>query len=174
MAQTSEQVYQSSLGLERGRVNQVYGRNLEILARKMRDATEQMQANMEGRGVLRSGETDLARTRLKEEEAFQKKQLAQDKAYDLQKLALDEQARAAARAAAAAGGGSSSVMPSSSQMSPDQYLNALLNASGFRVNPVPVMSQQQRTQVTPSGMGARPTSTSTAPARTVSTTRFRL
>lgn len=175
MAQTVEQVYQQSLGLERGRVNQLYGRNLELLAQEMRNRREQLASNAEARGILRSGETDLANKRLNEEEKFKKRTLAEDKAYQLQGLAMDEASRAAQKAAAAASGsGGSSGMPASSAMTAEQYLAQMLNQAGFRVNPLPVMSPQQRTAVTASGMGSRtPSFTAPRPA-TVSTTRYRL
>lgn len=93
MALTADQLFQRSLGLQRGRVDQMYGRNLEILAREMRNRSEALAANLEGRGVFRSGEADTARSRLKEEEAAQRKYMAEDKGYQLSQLELEELAR---------------------------------------------------------------------------------
>ena len=105
MALTAQQVYNQSLGLQRGRVNQMYGRNLEILAKQMRDASEGLEANLEGRGVLRSGEANTSRSRLRESEASQRKYYGEDRGYQLSQIDLDEQARKAALASGGGGGG---------------------------------------------------------------------
>lgn len=108
MALTADQLFQQSLGLQRGRVNQMYGRNLEILAREMRNRSEALAANLEGRGVFRSGEADTARSRLAEEEAAQRKYLGQDQAYQLSQLDMEERAR---KAQQGTGTTSSKMMP---------------------------------------------------------------
>jgi hypothetical protein len=133
MALTAQQVYNQSLGLQRNRANQMYGRNLEMLAKQMRDASEGLEANLEGRGVLRSGEANTGRQRLQEQGAAQRRYLTEDRDYQLQQINLDEQARRAAQAAGGGGGGgSTSTMPAPVSRTPDQILADLLKASGFK------------------------------------------
>jgi hypothetical protein len=110
MALTAQQVYNQSLGLQRNRTSQMYGRNLEMLARQMRDASEGLEANLEGRGVLRSGEANTARSRLKQNEALQRRYLTEDRDYSMSQLNLDEQARRASQAGSG-GGRDPSMMP---------------------------------------------------------------
>lgn len=131
MALTAQQVYNQSLGLQRNRANQMYGRNLEMLAKQMRDASEGLEANLESRGVLRSGEANTARSRLKEQEAAQRRYLTEDRDYSLQQLNLDEQAR---KASQGGGGGGGAGMPAADSLTAEQkYLNSLA-AAGFNMN----------------------------------------
>lgn len=156
MALTAQQVYNQSLGVQRGRVNQMYGRNLEILAREMRDARERTEANLEGRGVLRSGEANTARARLAENEAAQRKYLSEDRGYQLSQIDLDEQARKAALAAAGGGGGGGAkAMPATGGRTPEQ----ILRESGFTA---------------PRPVGQRLTLLPKRPAGTVATKRYGL
>lgn len=152
MALTAQQVYNQSLGVQRGRVNQMYGRNLEILAREMRDARERTEANLEGRGVLRSGEANTARSRLSESEAAQRKYLSEDRGYQLSQIDLDEQAR---RAALAAAGGGGKAMPATGGQSAED----ILRQSGFTA---------------PRPVGQRLTFLRKRPAGTVATKRYGL
>lgn len=112
MALTAQQVYEQSLAAQRGRVNQMYGRNLELLAQAMRDRADALEANVEGRGVARSGEANRLRSRLKEDEALQRRFYTEDQAYQLGQLDLDEQSRRAALASAGSGR-APSVFPTS-------------------------------------------------------------
>lgn len=153
MALTAQQVYNQSLGVQRGRVNQMYGRNLEILAREMRDARERTEANLEGRGVLRSGEANTARSRLSESEAAQRKYLSEDRGYQLSQIDLDEQARRAALASS--GGGGAKAMPATGGRTPEQ----ILRESGFTA---------------PRPVGQRLTLLPKRPAGTVATKRYGL
>jgi hypothetical protein len=131
MALTAQQVYNQSLGLQRNRANQMYGRNLEMLAKQMRDASEGLEANLEGRGVLRSGEANTARSRLQQQGATQRRYLTEDRDYQLQQLALDEQAR---KASQGGGGGGGAGMPAANSLTAEQkYLNSLA-AAGFNMN----------------------------------------
>lgn len=155
MALTAQQVYNQSLGVQRGRVNQMYGRNLEILAREMRDARERTEANLEGRGVLRSGEANTARSRLSESEAAQRKYLSEDRNYQLSQIELDEQARRAALASSGGGGGGAKAMPATGGRTPEQ----ILRESGFTA---------------PRPIGQRLTLLPKRPAGTVATKRYRL
>jgi len=154
MALTAQQVYNQSLGVQRGRVNQMYGRNLEILAREMRDARERTEANLEGRGVLRSGEANTARSRLAESEAAQRKYLSEDRGYQLSQIDLDEQARKAALAAAGGGGGGKAMPATGGQSAED-----ILRQSGFTA---------------PRPVGQRLTLLPKRPAGTVATKRYGL
>lgn len=154
MALTAQQVYNQSLGVQRGRVNQMYGRNLEILAREMRDARERNEANLEGRGILRSGEANTARSRLAESEAAQRKYYGEDRAYQLSQIELDEQARRAALASGAGGGGRDpKMMAPTVGRTPEQ----ILRESGFTA---------------PRPVGQRLTLLPKNPAGKVSTTRW--
>jgi hypothetical protein len=127
MALTAQQVYNQSLGLQRNRTSQMYGRNLEMLANQMRDASEGLEANLEGRGVLRSGEANTARSRLKQNEALQRRYLTEDRDYSMSQLNLDEQARRAS----GGGGGSNSGMAATGGRTAEQILADLLKNSGF-------------------------------------------
>ena len=133
MALTAQQVYNQSLGVQRGRVNQMYGRNLEILAREMRDARERTEANLEGRGVLRSGEANTARSRLSESEAAQRKYLSEDRGYQLSQIDLDEQARRAALAAAGSGTSNTPAQPPTK--TPQEIANSFNLAKATRYDP---------------------------------------
>jgi hypothetical protein len=132
MALTAQQVYNQSLGLQRNRTSQMYGRNLEMLAKQMRDASENLEANLEGRGVLRSGEANTARFRLKEQEAAQRRYLTEDRDYSLQQLNLDEQARKASQ-----GGGSNPSMTPTGGRTWDEILAELLSKSGTNTGSTP-------------------------------------
>lgn len=110
----------------RGRVNQMYERNLEILAKTMRDRAEQELANVEARGVLRSGEADRMATRRAEDEATQKRYLAEDKAYDLARIkdaTMGGGSVLSSRSGGSGGGGGGTVSgtPTSQQLL-DQWL----------------------------------------------------
>lgn len=129
MALTAQQVYNQSLGLQRNRTSQMYGRNLEMLANQMRDASEGLEANLEGRGVLRSGEANTARKRLKEQESAQRRYLTEDRDYSMSQLDLDEQARRAS--GGGGGGGSNAGMAVPGGRTAEQILADLLKNSGF-------------------------------------------
>jgi len=134
MALTAQQVYNQSLGLQRNRANQMYGRNLEMLAKQMRDASEGLEANLESRGVLRSGEANVGRERLQEQGATQRRYLTEDRDYQLQQINLDEQARRAAQAAGGGGGGGGAGAPAANSLTAEEkYLNSLA-AAGFNMN----------------------------------------
>lgn len=152
MALTAEQLYQQSLGAQRGRVNQMYGRNLEILAREMRNARERTEASLESRGVLRSSEANTARARLGEEEAAQRRYYGEDRDYQLQQMAMDEQAR---KLRGAGGPAPSSMMPVVDSRTPEQ----ILRDAGF---------------VAQKPVGQRLTLLPKKPAGTVSTRRYSL
>lgn len=140
MALTAQQVYNQSLALQRGRVGQMYGRNLEMLAREMRNRSEQLEANLEGRGVFRSGEANTARERLKEDEAAQRRYYSQDRDYQMSQLDIDEQSRLAS----SGGGTSSSAMATTGGRTPEQIYQDMLKNSGFAVNaPKPVGQRLQ-------------------------------
>lgn len=151
MALTAQQVYNQSLGVQRGRVNQMYGRNLEILAREMRDARERTEANLEGRGVLRSGEANTARSRLSESEAAQRKYLSEDRGYQLSQIDLDEQARRAALAAAGSGTSNTAARPATK--TPQQIVNDFNLAKATRYDPYGINTR--KTFNIRGGMGSR-------------------
>jgi hypothetical protein len=146
MALTAQQVYNQSLGLQRNRANQMYGRNLEMLAKQMRDASEGLEANLEGRGVLRSGEANTGRQRLKEQEAAQRRYLTEDRDYQLQQLALDEQARKTSQG----GGSNSSMTPTGGRTAQDIYSGFNTNTS-FSTSNLPVGQRAVRIQRPTSG-----------------------
>lgn len=143
MALTAQQVYNQSLGVQRGRVNQMYGRNLEILARQMRDASERLASNLEGRGIFRSGEATTARERLAEDEAAQRKYLSEDRSYQLSQIDLDERARQASQAASGGGGGSPArIMPSTAGKTPEDILRqAGFNPDAYKASQRPIGSR---------------------------------
>lgn len=149
MALTAEQLYQQSLGAQRGRVNQMYGRNLEILAREMRNARERTEASLESRGVLRSSEANTARARLGEEEAAQRRYYGEDRDYQLQQMAMDEQAR---KLRGAGGPAAPTFIPPVTR-SPQQIVDEFRLQRGKRYDPYGL--NMRKTFDIRGGMGSR-------------------
>ena len=147
----------------KGRVSQMYNRNLEILAKTMRDRAEQELANVEGRGVLRSGEADTMATRRAEDEATQKRYLKEDRDYQLAQIARENAAISAARAAASGGGGGGGGGGVSSSPTTNDLYSYLLSLGLAPAPPAP-KPVGQRLEYLP-----------TAPRPgTIRTTRYRL
>lgn len=140
--------------VQTNRVNQIYGRNLEMLAKSMRDRAEQEQAALEGRGVLRSGEADLAASRRAEDEATQKRYYLEDRDYQLASLAEGGSGGGGGgRSSGGGGGGGGGGQPTTGGRSYDDILAEMLRLAGFKA-PLPAITPPQRTVITPSGMGS--------------------
>jgi len=75
------QLYQREAGLQNARAQQEYDRYISDLARQYGIAEGNLNANMEGRGILRSGEASTARTRLSAENQSLRSAALQDLEY---------------------------------------------------------------------------------------------
>jgi hypothetical protein len=75
------QLYQREAGLQNARAQQEYDRYISDLARQYGIAEGSLNANLEGRGIYRSGEASTARTRLSSENQALKSAALQDLEY---------------------------------------------------------------------------------------------
>jgi hypothetical protein len=75
------QLYQREAGLQNARAQQEYDRYVSDLARQYGIAEGSLNANLEGRGIYRSGEASTARTRLSSENQALKSAALQDLEY---------------------------------------------------------------------------------------------
>lgn len=75
------QLYQREAALQNARFQQEYDRYLADLARSYGISEGSLNANLEGRGILRSGEASTARTRLSAENQALKSAALQDLEY---------------------------------------------------------------------------------------------
>lgn len=75
------QLYQREAGLQNARAQQEYDRYISDLARQYGIAEGNLNANLEGRGILRSGEASTARTRLSAENQALRSAALQDLEY---------------------------------------------------------------------------------------------
>jgi hypothetical protein len=75
------QLYQREAGLQNSRAQQEYDRYIADLARQYGIAEGNLNANLEGRGIYRSGEAGTARTRLSAENQSLRSAALQDLEY---------------------------------------------------------------------------------------------
>lgn len=79
--EATQQLYQREAALINARAQQQYNRYISDLARQYAIAQENLNANLEGRGIYRSGEASTARTRLAAENQAMRSAALQDLQY---------------------------------------------------------------------------------------------
>jgi hypothetical protein len=79
--EATTQLYRREAGLQNARAQQEYDRYVSDLARQYGIAEQGLNANLEGRGIFRSGEASTARTRLSAENQAMRSNALQDLEY---------------------------------------------------------------------------------------------
>lgn len=109
------QLYQRETGLANARLQQQYDRYLADLARNYGIAEGDLNANLEGRGIYRSGEASTARTRLSAENQALRSAARQDLEYGRNMNEINLLKQLASMQAAGGGGGGNQTVPNPSQ-----------------------------------------------------------
>jgi hypothetical protein len=152
------QLYQREANLLNSRAQQEYDRYISDLARQYGIAEGTLNANLEGRGIYRSGEASTARTRLSAENQALKSAATQDLEYRKNMNEINLLKQLASLQAGANQGGA----PTNNGFDP----NANQPSGPAPYKPFPTYGTAQydaaRKNVTRSGMGSgRPTTTTT-------------
>jgi len=163
------QLAQREAALLNARAQQEYDRYVADLARQYGIAEGNLNANLEGRGIYRSGEASTARTRLSAENQALRSAALQDLEYrknmnqiNLLKQLASLQASSAGQATAKSAPFDNPNIPNDRTKAPYYGFNPMNPYASMPKTPVgtstttksPYMSQQKRSTVTTSGMGS--------------------
>jgi hypothetical protein len=153
--EATTQLYRREAGLQNARAQQEYDRYVSDLARQYGIAEQGLNANLEGRGIFRSGEASTARTRLSAENQAMRSNALQDLEYRKQMNDINLLKQLA------------SLQANSTQQGSTQQaqFTPVAKPATPPPPPKPPMTPQQRVAVTPSGMGAGRTPTGTEERR---------
>lgn len=149
------QLYRREAALNNARADQLFNTYLADLARSYGIAEGSLNANLEGRGIFRSGEASTARTRLAAENQALQSKAMQDRDYQKNMTDINLLKQLAALQASSTQQGSTpqaQFTPAPPPPPPPPRANSYA-------------TPQQRVAVTPSGMGSGRTPTGTEERR---------